>query len=415
MSTIKKPYNILPLSATQYIISLSIFLFLLGSHLFDYYPWVFVIMAVIIVDWRQAKKWESALVIALIFSMYVTWYFIDPNILHHTLFLGQGALVFMVYLLALSSVQAILKSKTLSIEKILFYLIFIFFIGYMFSLVYSYLFLEADNPVTREGMYVCFQNEYKRIHMNGGNLISTIIAYYLSFMVIALPLILFHFKSFKKQGFYSMELISLITLSLFALFLALQMQRRTVILLLLMSSSYFTLYKLWQYAKGMDIKKIWGVIIFFVCLAGLSYYFLQDTAIMKRLITEGLHDRRFGWWVQGIQAMLDYPFGGGYDVIVGQTTKLAHNTWIDIGKDFGIIPFIVFILLSFTFLYRLSHLLLFKNISLLTKHMIVIVTASLFIIFMIEPIFNSDKTFFIYYIYLFGLLVALDHAALSEK
>ncbi len=395
-------------STNQYTIILIGFLFLIGSHLFDYYPWIFIILAIFIIDFKHIQKWETTLLLGFIISVATTWYFLDNNILFNSRLLGQFTLIFVMYMVGLS-VPINQTNTTIPIGKAFFYFLFIFFIGYMFSILYSYIFIEQNNPLTPLGMHTCFQNEYKQAHVNGGLLVSTILTYYLTFMVILLPFILLYFKTFKQNGFTYLELIFLLGLSLFSIFLAAQMGRRTAIVLLIVILCYLFLYKLIKHWKQLNLKVIFLIIILSITLMGVGSYFLEDTSAIQRLISRGFHDRRFGLWIKGIQVMLDYPFGGGYDIILSNFSKLAHNTWIDIGKDLGIIPFIFFLLLSLVFIYHVLCISFNKTINIFIKHTIVIISITLFTILMIEPVFNSDKTFFSYTMFFLGVVITVNN------
>jgi len=376
-------------------------LFLLGTHFLDYYPWIFFVVVLFLIDWKQIKAYESVLAATLFISMYVIWYFLDPMILHHTLFLGQGALAVLMFFLGRS---LILSQHTFLLNvRPFFYLTFLFFIGYTLTLLYSYFLLEHSFL----GMQVCFPNEYARSNINGGNLISTIIAYYLTPMAILSPFILLYWGKLQKEKFHTIELIVLLVLSLFALFLAAEMGRRTVVLLFAFSFIYLLVFQLKEYIKVKDITRFISIVFLVIVLFGIGYNLLIDTFVIKKLIWRGLHDVRFGWWSQGLQAMLDYPWGGGYDVIVGNRTKLAHNVWIDMGKDYGIVPFIILILFSATIVYRFFSFLFFSKADIVLKHLVFLMGVVIFSIFMIEPVFNSDKTFFIYAMYFFGIVSGL--------
>jgi len=401
-------------SSSQYFILLIVFLFFMGTHLLDYYPWVFVVLALFIVNWTQMRKWETMLLVGFILSTFVTWYFLDNSIISNTRLLGQFALIFVMYMIGLS--MPINQSNIHgTLEKNLFYFLFIFFIGYMFSLTYSYIFIEQDNPLTDLGMHMCFQNEYKRTQVNGGLLVSTIITYYLTFMAILLPFILLFFKNFQKNRFSYLELIFLSGLSLFSIFLAAEMGRRTTMVLIVVILSYLLLFKIIEHVKKINLKMIFFILILFLVILGLGYYFLEGTEAVNRLISRGFQDRRFGLWIKGIQVMFDYPFGGGYNIVLSNFTKLAHNTWIDVGKDLGVIPFIFFILLSGVFVYHILHMLFNKEISIFIKQTVMIASITLFTILMIEPIFNSDKTFFSYTMFLLGTLITLNNTAKEKQ
>ena len=381
------------------------FFFLLGTHIWDYHPFVFVIASLFLISWNKLFTKETLVLALFIFSLYVTWFFLDREmLLSEPWRVGQGILLLSAYALGMSVDFKYLQEKKSSHEKIVFYLLFGFFIAYTFSLVYSYFNLPEVNGIDREGMYVRFPNEYLRLHVHQGNLISTIIAYHLTFMVVLLPFLLFYFKGLKEKGFYTLELLILISLSLFALYLASVMQRRTVFVLFLFSLFYVVLIRSIEYLRTLRMKTLVGMLSFVLTLLVIGYYIFSDTAMVTRLTTEGLHDKRFDFWKSGIQVMLNYPWGGGHHIFVGKNMRLAHNMWIDIGKDFGVIPFLLFVLFCLFHLISFIRFLFFKRYKGVVKHLIIVICVSLLMIWMIEPVFTSDKTFLVYGIFVLALM-----------
>jgi len=239
-------------------------------------------------------------------------------------------MVLVMYLLG-SSIHpySSIKSSLLS-EKRVFYLLFVFFIAYTLSIAYSYFFIPQDahlypDKVVPNGMHVWFQNEYKRLHVHEGRLISTIIAYYLTFTAILFPFLFFKFKTFRERKFYYVEWLFLVLLSLFALYISNIMGRRTVLFLFVLIFLYFA-----------------------------------SLIIVKYMI----------YWIPGLKAMLAYPFGGAHEISVAQGMKLAHNTWIDIGKDYGIIPFVTFVLFCIMHVPYILKVLFSHSVSHFIKHQI---------------------------------------------
>ncbi len=379
---------------------------LLGSHMIDYYPIVFIILGLFFIDWKKVKRVETFLVAALYLSLYIIWYLIDKDILHHSKYMGQGILFVVMFMVGLS-ITTIEKNSFFTKEKTLFYLLYIFFVGYMLSILYSYFFIVQDKSLTSYGMHVCFLNEYKRLNVNHGNLISTIITYYLSAIIAPLPLILFYWKEFTKKGFLKIELLLFIFFAIFSFYTAMQMGRRTAILLFAIALLYILFFKSIELLKTKNFKKLIYLSLILIVLLGIGYYFFADNHTIQR-IGYLFHDKRFGYWSKGIDAMLKYPFGGGYDVVILHKTKLAHNLWADFGKDFGIIPFVLMIIITIFYLYHLISIFINKDISILIKHMIALFSIVFFSIMMVEPIFNSDKTYFIYFMYLFGVIIAIN-------
>lgn len=387
-----------------------IFLFLLGSHWLNYSLLLFVLASFFLINWKEVRSKEFILLAFFILSVYITWIFLDNRLLHDCdtamrLF-PQGAMILVAYLLG-TSIRIIPGEQDLSAEKAVFYILFIFFIAYTISIMYSYFMIPQDKHLTPDGIFVCFQNEYKRLNVHEGRLISTIMAYYLTFMAVVLPLILLYFKAFRQRNFYYLELLFLTLFALFAIYLSNETGRRTVLLLLVMTFVYLALYKLINYIKQLNIKTFLLTLIILLAIGSIGYYIIADTKVATRIMSQGLQDRRFSFWIPGLQAMLDYPFGGGHDVLVAHDRKLTHNTWIDIGKDFGVIPFTAFILFFLKHISYLVRMLLSYNITVFLKHQLLIIFIGLVAILMVEPVFTSDKTFFAYVVFFLGYLKQL--------
>jgi hypothetical protein len=260
------------------------------------------------------------------------------------------------------------------------------------------------DPVVPNGMHVWFLNEYSRLHVLDGRLISTIIAYYLTFTALLLPLLALDFREWRQRDFTLIEIVLLAGLSVFAIYISDAMGRRTVLLMLIVAFGYLVFYQLAVHLRQMKIKTLVVLLIFFIAVGGIGYCLIVDTEVFHRILDKGLHDRRFGFWLPGLKAMWTYPFGGGHGVFVAHNMKLAHNTWIDIGKDFGVIPFFAFVVFSFIHARYLLGILLYSKVSIFMKHLLLLMSLSFFVIMMVEPVFTSDKTFFAYMVFFSALL-----------
>jgi len=392
------------LKERYYFLFIFAFLLLLGWHGLDYSLYFFALFGLFFVDKKILFTRDTIIFFIFIGSVYVTWVFLDTNLLHYWIYtlrlFSQGVLVFVMYLIG-RSIPVFQKGYNV---KILFYLLFVFFIAYVLSIGYSYFVFPENRHLSSLGMLVWFQNEYKRLHVNGGHLISTIIAYYLTFAAMIVPILVLKYNKMLKVGFNHFELLFLLAVSVFALFIAGEMGRRTVLVLTILSFLILILWDIKEYLSTFDAKKFifWGLALTIILVVG--YYFMHDTPAIKKLFRVGLHDKRFSWWLSGIKAMMDYPWGGGHGVFLAHNMKLTHNTWIDIGKDFGILPFLSFILVSMLSLYYAARLLFFSSLKNLNKQLIILMTITMFAIMMIEPVFTSDKTFFAYISFFYGLL-----------
>ena len=404
------------LSNRSRIVFLLIYLFLLGSHCCDYSLYLFAVAALFFIQKQQIRSKEVAVLSLFILSVYITWIFLDKRLFYDLntairLF-SQGALIWVMYPLG-ASIAPLLSKEKLSAERVIFYVLFIFFIAYTLSIAYSYMTIPQDqhlfpDKVVPNGMHVWFENEYSRLHVLEGRLISTIIAYYLTFMAVLFPLLVFCFQAFRERKFSYFEMIVLLCLSLFAIYISNEMGRRTVLLLLGISFVYIVTEKLAVYQQYFSKKIFLLAIVAMMIVISVGYYFLMDTPVMQRMMQKGLSDSRFGFWIPGLEAMWHYPFGGGHGVLVGHHMKLAHNTWIDIGKDFGIVPFFTFLIFSLMHIPYLIRIVLSRHISHFLKHQMIIIAVSLFAIMMVEPVFTSDKTFFAYGIFFLGFVKHLS-------
>lgn len=423
-------------------VAILLFLALLGSHYLDYHILLFVVIGTVLISWREILGIGTVLVLLFLFSLYGMWSYLDPRILHEVTLANEvfsrgllvATLYFMGYTLPLDQDRG-----SVVMTKRLFYLFYLFFIGYLLVLAWSYFFIAQDQPLTSKGMFVDFPNPYQRSYVNGGRLISTILTYYLTAVAMLLPFLLLFVKRFRQKGFYRLELLLLIILSLFALYLAALMGRRTTFVLLFVVSLFLSAVWIAPLLK----KRKFYLILFVVLTAVTAMVYqikdhprneqrfqavvvsenivvpieapkrvdihylmakLEGIPAFHRLVDRGLSDSRFQVWIKGLEVMMAYPFGGGHPIYLNHLLRLAHNTWIDIGKDFGVVPFLLFVSVSLWHLYLLARLLLSVYVEPLLKYLLIVLALSLFAIMMIEPVFNSDKTFFAYLFFYFGVI-----------
>jgi hypothetical protein len=262
-------------------------------------------------------------------------------------------------------------------------------------------------------MFVWYNNVYAIANVNGGKLISTIIAYYLIFAVMLIPITFFANTLFQPCSLKRCtERFLLMLLGLFALYIAAQMGRRVVMVLFALAMVYWIFFYLLRniriFLKTKKTRLILSSLFFIVLVMLVSYWLLSDSDALRRLTKSSiLHDHRFEFWRPALKIMFDNPFGGGHSIYITPKMYLAHNTWIDIGKYFGIIPFLLSIFFFFIHIGYWWQLNFSSTISTETKHMF---NSLLFIAFaqlMIEPVFISDKIFFAYVIYLLGISVSV--------
>ena len=435
------------LSNKTHSLLLLVFLSLLGSHFLENYLYIFIILGLFLVNWTNLFHKNILLIMLFFASVYISWIFLDPRLLHQWYLAKEvflpGILILLMYLLGFS-IRTEQKDGIQFSSRNIFYLLFIFVITYSFFVLWSYFTITQDNPLSGIGMYVCFPNPYQQAHINGGRLISTILTYYLTLMTFMLPLIVFYFNKLKKQGFYTVELLLLVGLSLFVLYITAIMGRRVVFVLFTLVCLFLFLTYIIHYKK---IKKVLFSLALLVTLFyGINSYMqeqnntsqlkaivvtddfmvpivqstkkqtfnLDTISVFNKLTHRGLKDQRFSWWEKSFHVMLEHPFGGGNGIYLAPGIKLTHNVWLDMGKDLGIIPFTLLLIITLLHLYYLIRIFFSKQIEYLLKYQLVILAIGLFAIMMIEPVFNSDKTFFAYIFFYFGILGKL-HVEITKR
>jgi len=427
-----------------YTVILLLFLAVIGSHFLDYHLFGPIIVGLFLVKWEKLPRFHTLLVTLFILSIYITWVFLDPRLIHqanlaYDIF-SRGILVWLMYLIGLS-IPFKEKEGLIHMKRKHFYILFGIVLTYAAVVIFSALLLHQDTPLSGTGMFVLFPNPYQMAQVNGGRLISTILTYYLTTMTFLLPLILLFYGWFRKKGFRRAELSVLVFLAVTTLYLAVMMGRRTTLVLLMTATLFLLSVRLVQFLKQhtFSIKKILLIITAGVLLAGFYQYsstqkqenriegfvmisgaavpitvpptstatILKELPVLERLSHKGLHDKRFTWWPAALRVIRDHPFGGGHDIQIAPGIHLAHNTCIDIGKAFGILPFIIVVFIMVLHQYYLLSISLSSRIEKMLKYQLILLSLGVFPVMMIEPVFNSDKTFFAYLFFLLGIMANL--------
>lgn len=393
-----------------YIAAVLIFLVALGSHILDDRAYIFVLFSLLLVDWRNLQYKTILLPVAFLVSVLIAWIAIDHRVFTQFNFgmnvISRLILIGLMYLLGYSIVSYLYRTKKDDDIYLWFYVLSVFFITYTGMILISYFYLKQDNPLNTYGMHVIFPNEYKRLNVNNGRLISTIIAYYLAIMIALFTFVVIFIDKLKKKLFSIWELILFIGIGLSALYFSVEMGRRVTIVVLLLNLLLLIFVrareKFNSVNKAAVLLGVFALILFYIYTFGHPSE--SNYSISRLWHLNPLDDQRFTWWATGIKAMLDFPLGGGHGVMVAHNTKLAHNTWIDIGKDFGVIPFSLFLLLTIQSIYFLIKIALFSKMDIFKKVLLIITPMSAFPILMIEPVFTSDKTFIAYLFFYMGIV-----------
>lgn len=90
------------------------------------------------------------------------------------------------------------------------------------------------------------------------------------------------------------------------------------------------------------------------------------------------------------------------------STHYAHNLWIDIAKDAGVIPFVLFILFSFSNCHQCYRFLKNRIVSDEEKLFILPVIASFFLVFFTEPIMQGLPYIFALFCFVMGVIESMN-------
>lgn len=390
-----------------YIYALSAYMFLLGSHLLVHYLWIFILPALLLIDWKKKFPIEIYFLFFFLISLYGVYIYGHRGIFHDSKWsmgvIVEIVMIFLVYLLGISP-KKIDKIIVIS-DKKTFYLLYGFFIAYVLGIVYSYYFLPQNNPLTSFGFRV-FYTKAHDLHLHkDGQLTVTLVAYFLSFLIAILPLILFNLKKLRRKKFTYIELLLILSLGIFSMYIAFGLGRRLSLLILILFLLYFAIYSIYNITKRYDIYYSLSILVITILMAFFVYYiFIQDSYLIVSIKYKGYADPRYNYWFIGLKDMWKYPFGGADKLPVFSINPRAHNTWIDIGKSFGIIAFITSILFYIIHIKYFIKIILNKNISLFIKNITLTIAFVLFANMMVEPIFHTEKSLFFYSLFFLGFM-----------
>lgn len=155
----------------------------------------------------------------------------------------------------------------------------------------------------------------------------------------------------------------------------------------------------------------------FLCL-WLDLFNIQEwfanTALGKRasINTSGhmiLDNVRWTYSIDILKLLPQYPFGGV------PYASYAHNLWVDIAKEAGVIPFVLYILF---FICIIKTTMLFygnKNVDYSYKVFFVPIVITFFLVFFTEPIMEGMPIIFSLFCFVVGGLTGFNKASKYEK
>jgi hypothetical protein len=242
-----------------------------------------------------------------------------------------------------------------------------------------------------------------------GELISaTVMNMRLSFGLALLPLIIL-IKDKSTKYSKSIKLISFVCF-ITAIYSAIQLGNRTSLVISAMS-----MITVFLFSRKINLKKILNffvlILVFFIGkwlytinLFGIAYKWKTSTLGYRFQTVNTIDDPRITAWRESFYGIFENPLGG-------KKTNLgldfAHNLWLDVGYEVGIIPFILLLILTILSLISLRKFLR-SNHPVMLKSLIISLYTAFFITFLLEPVIQAWFTYFNLYCFILGIIQRLN-------
>lgn len=252
---------------------------------------------------------------------------------------------------------------------------------------------------------------------DGSQIKATVVTVFVSFGLALVPTLFIRDKSVEKTGLLVFKCINLFCFFI-AFFITIQMSSRTAVIIVLLS--FLTVY---FFSSKLSFKKTIitpaAFIIFLILIWGLYKlnifkirYWWESTAVYSRFQSKSLGSDRYEGWKEIIQGLLHHPMGGRE---IDLSTAYAHNLWLDVVYDAGIVPFILLII--FTLIVFVSFIkFTFLEHPPFIKTLLVAIYTAFFVSLMTEPILATfERFYFVIFCLIVGLTQGLNKRLLKVK
>ena len=207
--------------------------------------------------------------------------------------------------------------------------------------------------------------------------------------------------------------IIFMTLSLISLGATIALGNRTLLLIVLFNMILISIYfsKQRYNNRGNNfLKRYIIIVLLLVIVLQLNIFRIKDiyqeSLLYKRSQLKSydsiIENSRFHAWGKAFLGIFENPMGG-YKTDIG--LNYAHNLWLDIGYAAGLIPFILFVLITLVFMMDMRKIIK-SRLDLDTKVLIYTVSISLVLNFMVEPIIEGYFNLFLTFFILLGIITA---------
>lgn len=249
----------------------------------------------------------------------------------------------------------------------------------------------------------------------GNNLISaTSLNSFLSLGLALLPVL---FLSVRKKEISKFHKLLMLLIFSFSVYATIQISSRTGILIV-----FSSLLISFLFTEGLNKNKIKRILIAGVILTlGLIAFsrnvlnlrsYVESTFIYQRLISTNLqNDSRVSTWWVSFKGLFENPLGG-------RETNLhlnyAHNLWLDVGYDAGIIPFLILVVFTIFALVVLMKFIKYNH-PIFVKMIVLSMMTAFMVIFMFEPVLQGLGAYFTIFCYLLGTIHKMNFLYVKQN
>lgn len=288
----------------------------------------------------------------------------------------------------------------------IFYFILLFIIGLN---VYSF-FSVIYTSIKFGGIINKFHSSGDRNILsfwNGNPISATALTGFMSFGLCLLPIILF----VKLKLNIRLLFIYLFISSLYSTYMV---SSRTSIAILFLSIILFIIFQINN--KRNIILNIFFLSVTLIIISALKYFDLfsrlQELFLFKRIFETDLKDdSRILTWEIVTSNIINYPLGGRE---IPLKIGYAHNLWLDVVYNAGVIPFIMLIIFSLLSLFIVISLLMHSHYYEFNIF-IVILLVPFYIIFMLEPVLQGLNIYFVFYCFFIGVIIKTNEIMKGSK
>lgn len=240
---------------------------------------------------------------------------------------------------------------------------------------------------------------------------------YVSLAIALAPVLLLKDKNIKHIKL--MKFIMMICVFM-SLYVSIKLGNRTGILILMASfmtvfifTTKFSSRKIANTVVGVIIL-LFGYLIYYGNVFGVKSNF-ESTMVGQRIINSSeLHDPRFTAWGEAFNGLFNYPLGGRHTIL---SLRYAHNLWLDVGYDVGIIPFLLIVLFTLFGIISIKKFLK-GNHPTMFKGLIISSFTAIIITCFLEPIIQGWFYYFTVFCLYLGVIhkhILIDSINQSEK